>query len=101
MEKITLEKAELVKLLDDTASAAAEKAVSAKLASLGIDETTKKFSQFGGVDAGELAALGKKEKIASFIKAVYNRDMNTLGAFKSLQESSGSVGGFIVPEEFA
>lgn len=101
MEKITLEKAELVKLLDETAAAAAIKAVSEKLQSLGIDETTKKFTAFGGVDASELAALGKKEKMASFIKAVYSRDMNTLGAFKSLQESSGSVGGFIVPEEFA
>lgn len=101
MEKITLSKDELVKLLDETSTAAATKAVNEKLATLGIDETTKKFTSFGGVDAAELAALGKKEKMASFIKAVFNRDMNTLGAFKSLQESSGSVGGFVVPEEFA
>lgn len=99
---ITLKQSELVKLLDDTATAAATKAVEAKLKELGGGEIKTAFKgSFASMSEDEVKNLGKKEKMASFIKAVYNKDLQSLGAFKSLNEGTGSAGGFIVPEEFA
>lgn len=99
-EKITLEKDELVKLLDEVSQKAAETAVEAKMKELGM--SSNKFAgSFGSKSAEEIAAMDKKEKMASFVKAVYAKDMQSLGAFKALSEGTGSAGGFIVPEEFA
>jgi len=99
-EKITLEKDELVKLLDEVSQKAAETAVDAKMKELGM--SSNKFAgSFGSKSAEEIAAMDKKEKMASFVKAVYAKDMQSLGAFKALSEGTGSAGGFIVPEEFA
>lgn len=99
VKKIEITEDELVKLLDETSSAAAIKAVEGKMKELGIDEASQKFAKFGGVE--DVSKLESKEKMASFIKGVYNKDRNILSQFKSLTEGTGSAGGFIVPEEFA
>ena len=101
-EKITLEKEELVKLLDEVSTKAASAAVEAKLKELG--ETGNKFAfkgSFAGMTPEDQAKLSGKEKTAQFIKAVFHKDMNSIAAFKTLTEGTGSAGGFIVPEEFA
>jgi HK97 family phage major capsid protein len=99
-DKITLEKDELVKLLDEVSTKAAATAVEAKMKELGM--SNHKFAgSFGSKSAEEIEAMDKKDKMASFIKAVYAKDMQSLGAFKALSEGTGSAGGFIVPEEFA
>ena len=103
-KEITLKKSELVALLDEVSTKAATEAVEAKMKELGAGNKLAGFSfkgSFAGMSEAEVAALGKKEKCASFIKAVYNKDMQSLSAFKSLTEGTGSAGGFIVPEEFA
>ena len=100
MEKITLSKDDLVKLLEETSVKAATSAVEAKMKELGVSGN-KLAGAFGGKTAEEIAKMDKKEKMASFIKAVFSKDMNTLSNFKSLQESAGSTGGVLVPEEFA
>lgn len=103
MEKIEITKEDLVKLLDETSTKAAETAVATKLKELGMDGSNKLLfkGSFASLSEDEVATLGKKEKVASFIKAVFNKDMQSLASFKALSEGTGSAGGFIVPEEFA
>lgn len=105
-EKITLEKEELVKLMDEVSAKAATEAVAAKLKELGLDKPASKFlSSYKGSIVGktedEIAKMAVKEKMASFIKAVYHKDGQALGQFKAMTEGTGSAGGFVVPEEFA
>lgn len=103
MEEIKISKDELVKLLDETSSAAATKAVDAKLKDLGLEGGNKLAfkGSFGSMNEEQVAGLGAKEKMASFIKAVFQKDMQSLSAFKALTEGTGSAGGYVVPEEFA
>ena len=57
-----------------------------------------KFASFKPV--AEKSVDGK-ERMATFIKAVYNKDNAILSTFrKAMTESTGSAGGFVVPEEF-
>lgn len=103
-DTVTLKKEELVKLLDETSTAAAEKAVEAKMKELGASNFNKLAGfkgSFAGMSDDEQKSLDKKEKMAKFISAVFNKDMQSLSAFKALTEGTGSAGGFIVPEEFA
>jgi HK97 family phage major capsid protein len=103
MDEITLKKQELAQLIDEASS----KAVEMKIKELGLEAdkgTVKKFAYKGQIDGlsdGEIKALDKKEKIASFIKAVYNKDSASLALFKAMNEGTDSAGGFVVPEEFA
>lgn len=96
-------KDDLVKLLDEVSTKAATAAVEAKVKELGMSQS--KFQSYAGSYAGlsedDQKNLDKKEKMSSFIKAVYQKDMQSLGAFKALTEGTGSAGGFVVPEEFA
>lgn len=104
-EKITMEKDELVKLMDEVSGKAAETAVAGKLKELGLDKAVVPFAGYKGSVVGktqeEINAMEKKDKIASFIKAVYHKDQQALSVFKTMTEGVGSAGGFIVPEEFA
>lgn len=104
MEEIKISKDELVKLLDETSTAAAAKAVEAKLKELGVEGGSNKLAfkgSFASLSEEEASKLSKKEKIGSFIKAVFQKDAQSLAAFKALTEGTGSAGGFVVPEEFA
>jgi HK97 family phage major capsid protein len=104
MDKIEISKDELVKLLDETSTAAASKAVAEKLKELGLEGSNNKLAfkgSFATLSDDEVAKLSAKEKMASFIKAVYQKDAASLAAFKAMTEGTGSAGGFVVPEEFA
>lgn len=106
MEKITLEKEELIKLLEEVSEKSATKAVAAKLTELGLDKPATKFlpsykGSIVGKSEDEVAKMEVKEKMASFIKAVYHKDGGALAQFKAMTEGTGSAGGFVVPEEFA
>lgn len=71
------------------------------------DVAAKKFATssykgaFSGMTEDEQSKLEKKEKMASFIKAVFHKDAASLTMLKGLTEGTGSAGGFLVPEEFA
>jgi len=57
-----------------------------------------KFASFKPVTE---KSVDGKERMATFIKAVYNKDNAILSTFrKAMTESTGSAGGFVVPEEF-
>jgi HK97 family phage major capsid protein len=103
-EKITLTKKELTDLLAEVSEKAATKAVEAKVKELGVG-AVRKFGTFNGSIADmsdeAIAKLSAKEKSAQFFKAVFHKDASALGKFKSMNEGTGSAGGFIVPEEFA
>lgn len=101
MEKIEMTKDELVKLLDETSTKAATLAVEAKVKELGLSNKFNATGGFAALSEEDQKALGKKEKMASFIKAVFSKDNASLSALKALNEGTGSAGGFIVPEEFA
>ena len=102
---ITITEEQLSKLLADVSAKAAVEAVSAKVTELGLDKTvSKKFGYKGSaaeMSEEKLAKLSAKEKAASFIKAVFHKDQNSLAMFKSMSEGVGSAGGFVVPEEWA
>ena len=105
-EMITLSKEDLVQLMDEVSSAKATEAVEAKLKTLGLDKPQHKFlpaykGSIADKTEEEMSKMEAKEKMASFIKAVYHKDMSSLGQFKAMTENTGSAGGFVVPEEFA
>lgn len=104
-EMITLSKEQLAELIDTTVKSVGATMVEAKLKELGLDKPAKKFisykGQIDGMSEAEIKALDKKEKIASFVKAVANKDTASLQAFKAMSEGTDSTGGYLVPEEFA
>ncbi len=61
-----------------------------------------KFASFAPkFTSTDLEKQNGKEKMATFIKALYNKDNQVLSTFrKSMTEGTGSAGGFVVPEEF-
>lgn len=69
----------------------------------GLDRIDRKFGNHPFLSEKEVKGLGKKQKVAKFIKAVYHRDNATITALqgKALSEGVASAGGFQVPEEFA
>lgn len=95
-------KEDLVKMLDEVSAKAAEAAVEAKMKELGVSGNKLAFKgSFGAMSDEEVSKMDSKTKMASFVKAVFNKDMQSLSAFKALTEGTGSAGGFMVPEEFA
>jgi len=99
-----MKKDELTALVAEVAEASAKKAVEEKMAE--VSAVSKKFvaGYKGAVSEkseAEFAAMEKKAKWAGFIKAVYHNDRTALGMYKSMNEGTGSAGGFVVPEEFA
>ncbi len=106
MEEIKMSKKELADLVGEVAAEAAKKAVAEKTEEI----TSAAAKKFGGagykgsaseMSDAEFKGLEKKEKMASFIKAVYHKDRAALGMFKAMTEGTDSAGGFVVPEEFA
>src|SRR3990172_4011932 len=83
----------------------AGKALDAKIKELGLDTIDRKFARFPAAFVGkteeELTKMERKERIATFVKAVATRDIVTLSNLKALGEGAGATGGFQVPEEFA
>lgn len=93
--------------LKELMAGVASEAIGAKMKELGMDKIDRKFgnipSAFIGKTEDELQKMEKKERVGSFIRAVFQKDIATLGAFKALKAQSegvGSEGGFSVPEEF-
>lgn len=101
MDKIKLTKKELEGIITNVAG----QALDAKIKELNLDQVDRKFgmfpAEFAGKTQDELTSMKKKERVATFIKAVFHKDTNTLASFKALNEGTGSAGGFSVPEEFA
>lgn len=107
IESITMSKAELIQLLNEASEkSATEAATKATEAFKTEASSTKKFASsykgaFADMDETTQKGLEMKSKMSSFIKAIYHKDASSLGMFKSLTESTGANGGFLVPEEFA
>ena len=105
MSKIEITKDELTALLAEASSKAVEEAKVAFETSLketaGKNKLVSYKGAFSNLSEDDQKSLAGKEKSASFIKALFHKDINSLSMFKSLVEGVGSAGGFIVPEEFA
>lgn len=104
VKKYELTKEEIVSLVDDASTEKASKLIDAKIKELGLDKASNKFVFKGSIaekSADEVSKMESKEKMASFIKAVYNKDSASLAVFKAMSEGTNSAGGFVVPEEFA
>lgn len=107
MEKVTMTKDDLIKLMDEVATRAATTVVAEKMKEI-IAPALTRFEKFApkGISTKsdeELSKLSKKQKSAEFIKAVYKKDnagIAALSSQKALTEGIGSGGGFLVPEEF-
>lgn len=101
-EVITMTKAELTDLMTQVSEKSAIDAVEKATAEL--TKTANKFAYKGSASelgADGLAKLEGKEKTAKFLKALYHKDANSIAMFKAMNETTGSAGGFVVPEEFA
>lgn len=101
-EVITMTKEDLVKLVGEAVEKAGAEATEKALAT--ISKVNTKFAYKGSAsELGQdgLDALEAKQKTAMFIKALYNKDASSIAMFKAMNETTGSAGGFIVPEEFA
>lgn len=101
-EVITMTKEDLVKLVGEAVEKAGVEATEKALAT--ISKGNSKFAYKGSAfELGQdgVNALEAKQKTAMFIKALYNKDANSIAMFKAMNETTGSAGGFIVPEEFA
>lgn len=100
-KNLKLTKKEFENLISNVAGTALD----AKIKELGMDKIDRKFGNFPaeliGKSEDELKAMGKKEKVAAFFRAVFHGDKGTLASMKALAEGVGSTGGFQVPEEFA
>lgn len=100
-EPIRLSRADFEQVVSNVAKTAIE----ARVKELGLDKVDIKNAMFPAHFAGkteeEIAKMEKKERAATFIKAVFRKDMATLASLKVLSEGTGSEGGFQVPEEFA
>ena len=95
-------KDELTKLMSEVAEKTATETTEKALATL--SKVSNKFAYKGSaseIGADALNALESKAKTASFIKAVFHKDASSIGMFKAMNETTGSAGGFVVPEEFA
>lgn len=79
-------------------SEVSQKAVEAETKRLGLDKVDRKFN--AGVAEEKIASMSSKEKAATFFKSVFNKDLNTLASLKAMNETTGSAGGYLVPEEF-
>ncbi len=96
-DKIQLTSEELKGLINDATKANVEEAMK------GFNSTVEqKFANFAPKFTSEdLGKLEGKEKMATFIKALYNKDNQVLSTFrKAMNETTGSAGAFLVPEEF-
>ena len=104
---VTMSREELVSMLNEASEKAAIEATTKFAETLKETElTSKKFSasykgSYASLSSDEQAGLEKKEKMASFVKAIFHKDASSIGMFKAMTEGTGSAGGFIVPEEFA
>ena len=92
--KVTMTKEELSTML----SAVTKEAVEARIKELGLDKVKRPF---GGMTDDNITKLSAKQKAASFIKAVFHKDNETLASLKALNEGTAGAGGYLVPEEFA
>jgi HK97 family phage major capsid protein len=104
VKKFEITKEEIVSLVEEASSAKAVELLGAKLKELGLDQPARKFAFKGSIGSKsdeEIAKMDSKAKMASFIKAVYNKDSASLAVFKAMNEGTNSAGGFVVPEEFA
>lgn len=100
-EPIRMSREDFEQVVSNVAKASLE----AKIKELGLDKVDLKHgmfpSHFMGKSEEELEKMEKKERSATFIKAVFRKDMATLQSLKALSEGVGADGGFQVPEEFA
>jgi HK97 family phage major capsid protein len=98
MDKVEITRDELASLLKDVASSIVKEEVDAQVKAIdtSIDQKFAKFS----AKAEDISGLDGKEKSAKFFKALYNKDLGTLASFKAMNETTGSAGAFLVPEEF-
>jgi HK97 family phage major capsid protein len=105
VKKFEVTKEELVNLIDEASTEKASKLIDAKIKELGLEKgANQKFVYKGSIankSDEEVSKMESKEKMASFIKAVYNKDTDSLAKFKAMSEGTNSAGGFVVPEEFA
>ena len=103
MEKISLEKQELIDLVSEASSKAAQEAVEAYAKEHKLDVAAVAAAKFvgGTKSVEEYDKLEAKQKAAEFIKAVYRKDGNALAAYKAMNEGTSSAGGFVVPQEWA
>jgi HK97 family phage major capsid protein len=96
-DKVEVTRDELASLLKDVASSIVKEEVESQVKDFGAT-VDQKFAKFSAT--ADLSGLDGKEKSAKFFKALYNKDLTTLASFKAMNETTGSAGAFLVPEEF-
>lgn len=99
MEKIEMTRDELSAFIKTGIADAVKEQVDAQVKDLGLSDINQKFANISK-GAEDISALDGKEKMAKFIKAIYGKDASAMASFKAMNETTGSAGGYLVPEEF-
>lgn len=90
---------ELTSLVKEASASVVEEKMNEMKSEFKLDEISKNFNKFA-VSSDDISKLEGKAKMATFLKALVNKDSQTLATFKAMNEGTGSAGGFVVPEEF-
>lgn len=97
-DKVEITRENLTEVLKGIAQELVKDEVESQVKDFGAS-IDQKFAKFANNPA-DLSGLDGKEKSAKFFKALYNKDLTTLASFKAMNETTGSAGAFLVPEEF-
>lgn len=90
---------QLKALVTEATTGVVKEQLESRVKELGLDSIESKFAKIGQVE--DISNLEGKEKMAKFVKALYNKDNQALAPFKkAMSEGTTSAGGFLVPEEF-
>jgi HK97 family phage major capsid protein len=99
--KVEISTEDLKSLVKEASASIIKEQVDAQVKELGLDTLENKFARLNpNTSVAELNKLNGKEKMAKLVKALATKDSEALATFKAMNETTGSAGAFLVPEEF-
>jgi HK97 family phage major capsid protein len=101
MDKVEISTEDLKALVKEASVNLVKEQVEAQVEALGLKSLETKFARLNpNTSIDELNKLNGKEKMAKLVKAIATKDSEAIASFKAMNETTGSAGAFLVPEEF-
>jgi HK97 family phage major capsid protein len=101
MDKVEITAEDLKTLVKEASVNLVKEQVEAQVEALGLKSLETKFARLNpNTSIDELNKLNGKEKMAKLVKAIATKDSEAIASFKAMNETTGSAGAFLVPEEF-
>jgi HK97 family phage major capsid protein len=100
-KKVEISAEDLKTLVKEASVNLVKEQVEAQVEALGLKSLETKFARLNpNTSIDELNKLNGKEKMAKLVKAIATKDSEAIASFKAMNETTGSAGAFLVPEEF-